>query len=198
MENLLGEIGKGHHIAFNILNIGRFKLGAACVGGARNGLQDAIGYAKERKAFGKSICEFGLIQEKLAESAAGIYAGESLIYRTIGMIDAALADVDQQAEGASREIQKRIEEYAVECSILKVWGSEMLDMVVDHVVQIYAGLRLRGGVSGRARLSRFAHQPHLRRHQRDQPADHHRMADEARDGGPVAAACRRSSSSWTK
>ena len=139
VENLLGEVGKGHHIAFNILNIGRFKLGAACVGGARNGLQDAIGYAKERKAFGKSIAEFGLIQEKLAESAAGIYAGESMVYRTIGMIDAALADVDTDAAGASREIQKRIEEYAVECSILKVWGSEMLDMVVDHVVQIYAG-----------------------------------------------------------
>ncbi len=139
VENLLGEVGKGHHIAFNILNIGRFKLGAACVGGARVALQNAIRYAKERKAFNKSISEFGLIQEKLAESAAGIYAGEALAYRTIGMIDAALADVDHAAEGASREIQKRIEEYAVECSILKVWGSEMLDMVVDHVVQIYGG-----------------------------------------------------------
>ena len=139
VENVVGEIGKGHHIAFNILNIGRFKLGAACVGGARNGLQNAIGYAKDRKAFGKSISEFGLIQEKLAECATGVYAGESLAYRTIGMIDAALSDLDANAEGASREIQKRIEEYAVECSILKVWGSEMLDMVVDHVVQIYAG-----------------------------------------------------------
>ena len=139
VENLLGEVGKGHYIAFNILNIGRFKLAAACVGGARNSLQDAIGYAKERKAFGKTISEFGLIQEKLAESAAAIYACESMVYRTIGMIDAALSDVDPAAEGASREIQKRIEEYAVECSILKVWGSEMLDMVVDHVVQIYAG-----------------------------------------------------------
>lgn len=139
VENLLGEIGKGHHIAFNILNIGRFKLGAACVGGARHSLQNAINYAKERKAFGKSIAEFGLIQEKLAESAAAIYVGESLAYRTVGMIDAAVADLDQHAEGASREIQKRIEEYAVECSILKVWGSEMLDLVVDHVVQIYGG-----------------------------------------------------------
>lgn len=139
VENLLGEVGKGHHIAFNILNIGRFKLGAACVGGARNSLQDGIGYAKERKAFGKAIAEFGLIQEKLAESATGIYAGEAMVYRTIGMIDSALADVDTGAAGASREIQKRIEEYAVECSILKVWASEMLDMVVDHVLQIYAG-----------------------------------------------------------
>ena len=139
VENLLGEAGKGHHIAFNILNIGRFKLGAACVGGARNSLQDAIQYAVDRKAFGKSIADFGLIQEKLAESAAGIYAGESMVYRTIGMIDAALADVDSHAEGASRKIQKRIEEYAVECSILKVWESEMLDMVVDHTLQIYAG-----------------------------------------------------------
>jgi butyryl-CoA dehydrogenase len=139
VENVLGEIGKGHHIAFNILNIGRFKLGAACVGGARNGMQNAVRYAKERKAFGKSIAEFGLIQEKLAECAAGVYAGESLTYRTIGMIDAALADVDTKAETASKDIQKRIEEYAVECSICKVWGSEMLDMVVDHVMQIYAG-----------------------------------------------------------
>src|ERR1700758_4759291 len=139
VENLLGEAGKGHHIAFNILNIGRFKLGAACVGGARNSLQDAIQYAVDRKAFGKSIADFGLIQEKLAECAAGIYAGESMVYRTIGMIDAALADVDAHGEGASREIQKRIEEYAVECSILKVWESEMLDMVVDHSLQIYAG-----------------------------------------------------------
>jgi len=138
-ENLLGEVGKGHHIAFNILNIGRFKLGAACVGGAKNSLQEAVNYAKERKAFGKSISEFGLIQEKIAECATGIFAGESLTYRTIGMIDAALADVDTHAEGASKEIQKRIEEYAVECSILKVWGSEMLDMVVDHTVQIFAG-----------------------------------------------------------
>jgi len=139
VESLLGEAGKGHHIAFNILNIGRFKLGAACVGGARNGLLEAIRYAKDRKAFGKSICEFGLIQEKLAECAVGIYAGESLVYRTIGMIDAALAELDTSGEGASREIQKRIEEYAVECSVLKVWGSEMLDMVVDHVLQIFAG-----------------------------------------------------------
>jgi butyryl-CoA dehydrogenase len=134
VENLLGEIGKGHHIAFNILNIGRFKLGASAVGAARISLQHAVRYAKDRKAFGKSISDFGLIQEKLAECATGIYVGEALSYRTIGMIDAAVSGLTE-----ARDIQKRIEEYAVECSILKVWGSEMLDMVVDHVVQIYGG-----------------------------------------------------------
>jgi alkylation response protein AidB-like acyl-CoA dehydrogenase len=136
VENLLGEVGKGQYIAFNILNIGRFKLGAAAVGAAKNSLRTSLLYAKERKAFGKSIADFGLIQEKLAECACGAYVGESSVYRTIGMIDAALADVDKKNP---REIQKRIEEYAVECSILKVWGSEMLDMAVDHAVQIFAG-----------------------------------------------------------
>jgi butyryl-CoA dehydrogenase len=134
--NLLGEVGKGHRIAFNILNIGRYKLGAAVLGGAKHAFNNALRYAKERKAFGKAICEFGLIQEKFADCAVGIFAGEALCYRTIGMIDEALSDVDKNAAG---EIQKRIEDYAVECSIVKVWASEMLDMVVDHVVQIYAG-----------------------------------------------------------
>jgi butyryl-CoA dehydrogenase len=134
--NLLGEVGKGHHIAFNILNIGRYKLGAAALGAAKTALNNGIRYAKERKAFGKAIAEFGLIQEKIADCAAGIFAGEALCYRTIGMIDAALAGV---GKGDGAEIQKRVEEYAVECSIVKVWVSEMLDAVVDHVVQIYAG-----------------------------------------------------------
>jgi len=134
--NLLGEVGKGHRIAFNILNIGRFKLGAAALGAAKVGLANGIGYAKERKAFGKPISEFGLIQEKIARCAAGIFAGEALCYRTIGLIDQALSGVDKNA---TEEIQKRIEEYAVECSIVKVWMSEMLDRVVDDVLQIYAG-----------------------------------------------------------
>ncbi|MGA2077018.1 MAG: acyl-CoA dehydrogenase family protein [Terriglobia bacterium] len=138
VENLLGEAGKGHHIAFNVLNMGRFKLGAACTGGARQVLQDAIQYAKQRKAFGKSIAEFGLIQEKLAECAAGVYAGESMVYRTIGMIDAALAGL-AESDGDASEIEKRIEEYAVECSIVKVWVTEMLQMVANHDVQIHGG-----------------------------------------------------------
>src|SRR5437660_10904758 len=138
-ENLLGEIGKGHVIAFNILNIGRFKLGAGCVGGARTSLLSALNYAKQRKAFGKTLSDFGLIREKLADIAIGIYVGESLAYRTVGMIDEALRDIDKHSADASTQIRKGIEEYAVECSILKVWGSEMLDQVVDHVVQIYGG-----------------------------------------------------------
>jgi butyryl-CoA dehydrogenase len=134
--NLLGEVGKGHHIAFNVLNIGRYKLGATALGASRMALGHGIRYSMERKAFGKSICEFGLVQEKIAESAAALFAGEALIYRTIGMIDDALSGIDKNATG---EIQKRIEDYAVECSIVKVWASEMLDMIVDHVVQIFAG-----------------------------------------------------------
>src|SRR6476661_8589866 len=102
VENLLGEIGKGHVIAFNILNIGRFKLGAMCVGGARVSLENAIGYAKQRKAFNKVIADFGLIREKIANMAALIYVGESLVYRTVGMMDAALNEIDKAAPEAAK------------------------------------------------------------------------------------------------
>jgi alkylation response protein AidB-like acyl-CoA dehydrogenase len=136
-ENLLGEAGKGHHIAFNILNVGRYKLGAATLGGARNTLRNALRYGKQRIAFGKPITSFGLVQEKIADIAAGIFAGEALVYRVVGAIDAALATLPPDAP--SSEVQKRIEEYAVECSIVKVWCSEMLERAVDHCVQIYGG-----------------------------------------------------------
>jgi alkylation response protein AidB-like acyl-CoA dehydrogenase len=139
VENLLGEIGKGHVIAFNILNVGRFKLGAMCVGGARVSLENAVAYAKQRKAFGKVIADFGLIREKIANMAALIYVGESLVYRTVGMMDVALNEVDKSGADALKETRKAIEEYAVECSIIKVWGSEMIDYVVDETMQIYAG-----------------------------------------------------------
>jgi butyryl-CoA dehydrogenase len=135
VENVLGEIGKGHVIAFNILNVGRFKLGASCVGGARSSMVSAIAYAKERKAFTKSIADFGLIREKLAQMAVGTYAGETMVYRTVGMMDTALGLIEKNPEA----IRKTIEEYAVECSIIKVFCSEMLDSVVDETVQIYGG-----------------------------------------------------------
>jgi butyryl-CoA dehydrogenase len=137
--NLLGEAGKGHHIAFNVLNVGRFKLGVACIGGARHALANMIRYAKERKAFGKPIAEFGLIQRKISASATQLYAAESMAYRTAGMIDAGLARPEGEPAPSPRETQKRIEEYAVECSILKVYGSEMLTLVADELIATMGG-----------------------------------------------------------
>src|ERR1700678_55020 len=138
-ENLLGEIGKGHVIAFNILNVGRFKLGAMCVGGARVSIESAVAYARQRKAFGKTIGDFGLVREKIANMATLIYVGESLVYRTVGMMDTLLSEIDSASPDAAKDRRKAIEEYAVECSILKVWGSEMIDYVVDESLQIFAG-----------------------------------------------------------
>src|ERR1700689_3439929 len=139
VENLLGEIGKGHVIAFNILNVGRFKLGGMCVGGARVSIESAVAYAKQRKAFGKTIGDFGLVREKIANMATLIYVGESLVYRTVGMMDTLLSEIDSASPDAAKDRRKAIEEYAVECSILKVWGSEMIDYVVDESLQIFAG-----------------------------------------------------------
>ena len=136
--NLLGEAGKGHHIAFNVLNVGRFKLGVACVGGARHAMAHMIRYAKERKAFGKSIAEFGLIQRKISACATQLFAAESMVYRTAGLMDAGLEALGEKRH-EPREIQRRIEEYAVECSILKVYGSEMLTLVADELVATMGG-----------------------------------------------------------
>ncbi|MFN7933477.1 MAG: acyl-CoA dehydrogenase family protein [Bryobacteraceae bacterium] len=139
VENVLGEVGKGHHIAFNILNMGRFKLGPFATGGAKGVLQTCLKYAKERKAFGQSIAGFGMIQHKLAEMAIRIYAVETMSYRVVGMIQAALGDFSWQMPDASQRMLKAVEEFAMECSYMKVYGSEMLDYVVDEGVQIHGG-----------------------------------------------------------
>src|ERR1700752_2959621 len=123
VENVLGEIGKGHHIAFNVLNVGRFKLGAGAIGAARNSLESAMGYAKQRKACGKVIADLGLVRENLANMSAGIFTGETMAYRTVGMIDAAITDLGDAHVTDMLAVRKVIDEYAIECSVLKVWGS---------------------------------------------------------------------------
>ncbi|HUY12048.1 MAG TPA: acyl-CoA dehydrogenase family protein [Terriglobia bacterium] len=139
VENVLGEVGKGHYIAFNILNIGRLKLGAGCVGGSKILMGPALKWAKERIAFGHPIADFGLIKEKLGGMVVKIYAGDTMAFRTTGMIDRRLEGVDHGASTAARQTLDALQEYAVECSILKVMGTETLGWVVDETVQIYGG-----------------------------------------------------------
>lgn len=136
VENLLGEVGKGHKIAFNVLNIGRFKLGAMCVGGMKLMCQESVRYANERHQFGKSISSFGAIKSKLAEQCIRTWVGEAMIYRTLGMIETGIGAVDTKDMDARL---RAIEEYAAECSIIKVALSEYCDFVADEMVQIYGG-----------------------------------------------------------
>jgi alkylation response protein AidB-like acyl-CoA dehydrogenase len=139
VENVLGEIGKGHKIAFNVLNIGRFKLGAGVTGAAKMALGVGIRYANERKQFGQPISAFGAIQEKIADLSAAIYASESLVYRLAGLLDDKLATIEKGIPDYYEQYQKAIEEYAAECGISKVFCSDVLAKTVDEVVQIHGG-----------------------------------------------------------
>jgi alkylation response protein AidB-like acyl-CoA dehydrogenase len=139
VENLLGEIGKGHIVALNVLNIARFSLGAGCLGGSKKALQEAVTYAKQRVQFGRPITEFGLIKQKIGEMAIQTFIMESMIYRTAGLTDLILRRIDCHAEDVGIQMANGIEEYNIEDSINKIFCSEMAGYVVDEAVQIHGG-----------------------------------------------------------
>ena len=139
VENLLYEPGKGHHIALNVLNIGRYKLGVGVLGGSKRAFKETIAYTKDRKQFGRSICDFGILREKMARVATRLYLSESCQYRTVGLIDAAMDRLDKNDPEFAAKCSEAIREYAVECAICKVFGSEALDLTVDEGVQMLGG-----------------------------------------------------------
>ena len=181
--NVLGEIGRGHKVALNTLNYGRFSLGAMCAGGAKAAIGDAARYAAGRKQFGQPIASFGAIKHKLGEMTARAYAAESLSYRTAGLIDAALEASSK--DGAS--IAKAFEEFAIEASICKVAGTEIAGLRARRERADPRRQRLRARLLGRALLPRRAREPHLRGHQRDQPPADSRDAGAPRTEGRPAA-----------
>ena len=182
-DAVLGEVGKGHKVAFNVLNFGRFKLGAMTSGGAKSALADAAKYATTRKQFGVPIATFGAIRHKLGEMTAREYALESLMYRTAGLIDETIA----ASGGTPAAMLQALEEFAIEASIAKVYGSEVVDYVVDESVQIHGGNGFVADYPVERQLPRCPRQPHLRGHQRDQPPAHPRHAhQEGREGRPAA------------
>jgi alkylation response protein AidB-like acyl-CoA dehydrogenase len=139
VENVLGELGKGHVVALNTLNVGRFKIAPMVVGSAKSVFSEAVKYSKGRVQFGKPICEFGLIKQKIADMLIKIYVVESMAYRTAFLLDMALEGIDPTKADAGAKTGEAIRKYALECSINKVFGTEMLDFVVDECVQIFGG-----------------------------------------------------------
>jgi alkylation response protein AidB-like acyl-CoA dehydrogenase len=139
VANALGEVGKGHVVALNALNMGRYKVGAACIGAAKAAFTEAVKYAKQRVQFGRPICQFGLIKEKISQMAIRLFASESMMYRTAGLIQARLEGLDMGSDSAGTATAEALEDYLIECSINKVYGSETEDYVVDEEVQIFGG-----------------------------------------------------------
>ena len=139
VENVLGELGRGHVVAFNILNVGRFKLGAGTVGGCKVALEHAVPYVNQRHQFGRPLSDFGLIRAKIADVAARTFVSESMVYRTAGLMDQAIATLDRAAEDFDRRVIEKVEEFTIECSMIKVFGSESLALAAEEGLQMLGG-----------------------------------------------------------